>query len=72
MNIEMRRQLAREPFEEKIRRVGQLIQLAAKMRAQRTTEAEEDAADVAYLERARAKPLHYRPLDDYLRETKYR
>jgi len=28
MNLEMRRKLAREPFEEKIRKVGQLIELA--------------------------------------------
>ena len=26
----------------------------------------EDSADVAWLKRARAKPLHYRPLEDYL------
>lgn len=26
----------------------------------------EDAADVAWLKRARKKPLHYRSLDDYL------
>ncbi|HEY3856671.1 MAG TPA: hypothetical protein VGO67_19980 [Verrucomicrobiae bacterium] len=30
MKVEMRRKLAREPFEEKIRKVGQLIQLAKK------------------------------------------
>jgi hypothetical protein len=28
MNLEMRQKLAREPFEEKIRKVGQLIRLA--------------------------------------------
>lgn len=28
----------------------------------------EDSADVASLKRARAKPLHYRPLEDYLAE----
>ncbi|HEY3854781.1 MAG TPA: type II toxin-antitoxin system prevent-host-death family antitoxin [Verrucomicrobiae bacterium] len=28
----------------------------------------EDAADVAQLKRARRKPLHYRPLEDYLAE----
>jgi hypothetical protein len=28
MKLEMRRKLAREPFEEKIRKVGQLIRLA--------------------------------------------
>jgi hypothetical protein len=26
----------------------------------------EDADDVAWLKRARKKPLHYRPLEDYL------
>jgi hypothetical protein len=26
----------------------------------------EDAADVAWLKRARQKPLHYRPLEEYL------
>jgi prevent-host-death family protein len=26
----------------------------------------EDAEDVAWLKRAREKPLHYRPLEDYL------
>ena len=32
----------------------------------------EDAEDVARLKRARRKPLHYRPLEDYLadRQTK--
>jgi len=28
----------------------------------------EDAADVAWLKRARRKPLHYRPLEEYLAE----
>ncbi|HMP82783.1 MAG TPA: type II toxin-antitoxin system prevent-host-death family antitoxin [Verrucomicrobiota bacterium] len=30
----------------------------------------EDAADVAWLKRARKKPMHYRPLEDYLAENK--
>ena len=30
----------------------------------------EDADDVAWLKRARQKPLQYRPLDDYLAERK--
>ena len=30
----------------------------------------EDAADVAWLKRARQKPLHYRPLEDYLAERR--
>lgn len=69
MKIEIRRKLARAPFEQKIRRVGQLIQVAAKLSAQRMIEAEEDAVDVAYLERARAKPRQYRPLSEYQREA---
>jgi prevent-host-death family protein len=28
----------------------------------------EDAEDTAYLKRARRRPLHYRPLEDYLAE----
>ena len=35
MKTEMRRELARQPFEEKIRKIGQLIQLSAKLKAQR-------------------------------------
>lgn len=45
MNSEMRRELARQPFEQKIRKVGQLIQLSAKLKAQRASERAEDAAD---------------------------
>ena len=30
----------------------------------------EDAADVAWLKRARRQPLHYRPLAEYLTERK--
>jgi PHD/YefM family antitoxin component YafN of YafNO toxin-antitoxin module len=30
----------------------------------------EDADDVAWLKQARRKPLHYRPLTDYLSEKK--
>jgi antitoxin (DNA-binding transcriptional repressor) of toxin-antitoxin stability system len=30
----------------------------------------EDAEDVAWLKRARKTPLHYRPLEDYLAESK--
>ena len=32
----------------------------------------EDAEDVAWLKRARKKPLHYRPLEEYLAERKGR
>jgi hypothetical protein len=69
MKSEMRREFARESFEEKIRKVGELIQLSARVKAERVREATEDSADVAYLKRARAKPQHSRPLDDYLREA---
>jgi hypothetical protein len=72
MKPEMRRKLAQLPFEEKIRKVSQLIQLSRKLNAQRTRETADDAADVAYLTRARAKEMHYRPLKDYLRERKER
>ena len=34
------------------------------------TERVEDADDVAWLKRARRKPLHYRPLKEYLAERK--
>ena len=37
MKTDMRRELARQPFEEKIRKVARLIQLAAKMKEERTT-----------------------------------
>jgi prevent-host-death family protein len=30
----------------------------------------EDAEDVVWLKRARKKPLHYRPLEDYLADRK--
>ena len=30
----------------------------------------EDTDDAAWLKRARSKPLHYRPLEDYLAERK--
>jgi hypothetical protein len=32
----------------------------------------EDAEDVAWLRRARRKPLRYRPLEDYLAERRHR
>jgi hypothetical protein len=37
MKTDMRRELARQPFEEKIRQVARLIQLATKMKSERTT-----------------------------------
>ena len=38
MNIDLRRALARESFEEKIRKVGQLIKLSATMKSSRVRE----------------------------------
>jgi hypothetical protein len=70
MKPEMRRKLAQLPFEEKIRKVGELIRLSHKVKAHRTSEAAEDTADVGYLTRVREKGAHYRPLKDYLRERK--
>ena len=32
----------------------------------------EDAEDVVWLKRTRKKPLHYRPLEDYLAERKHK
>lgn len=42
MKTEMRRELARQPFEEKIRKVGQLIRLSRKIKGQRIREDVED------------------------------
>jgi hypothetical protein len=38
MNTEMRRQLARQPFEQKIRKVAELIRLSRKLKANRVRE----------------------------------
>jgi hypothetical protein len=38
MKTDMRRELARQPFEEKIRKVGQLIKLSATMKSSRVRE----------------------------------
>jgi hypothetical protein len=38
MNTEMRRQLARQPFEQKIRKVAELIRLSRKFQAERVRE----------------------------------
>ncbi len=32
----------------------------------------EDSGDLAWLKRARRKPLHYRPLEDYLAERSHK
>jgi len=54
MKTEMRRALAHQSFEEKIRKVGQLIQLAAAMKAQRVREMDEHT--VGAVHRAGARP----------------
>jgi hypothetical protein len=38
MKTDMRRTLARQPFEQKIRQIGQLLQLSAKVKNQRGSE----------------------------------
>jgi hypothetical protein len=38
MNTVMRRELARQPFEQKIRKVAELIRLSRKLRAERVRE----------------------------------
>ena len=38
MKTDMRRQLARQPFEEKIRKVGELVRLSRKIKAPRVRE----------------------------------
>ncbi|MGH8092163.1 MAG: hypothetical protein ACREIF_01650 [Chthoniobacterales bacterium] len=43
--FQMRRRLARQPFEEKIRKVGQLIQLSAAVKTQRVREGHETRVD---------------------------
>lgn len=42
MKTDMRRELARQPFEAKIRKVGQLIQLSQKVKAHRVRETASD------------------------------
>ncbi len=45
VDSETRRTLARQPFEEKIRKVGQLIQLSAAVKAQRVRQVDEGVID---------------------------
>lgn len=45
MNAEMRRALAQESFEEKIRKVGQLIRLSATVKSTRIREMGDDIDD---------------------------
>jgi hypothetical protein len=69
MKPAMRQRLAREPFDQKIRRVAQLVALTRsfpRRTARERAEESEDAVDVAALKRLRKKPLKYRPLEEYL------
>jgi hypothetical protein len=43
METKLRRDLAQQLFEEKIRKVGELIHLSRKLKSQRTSETTEDA-----------------------------
>lgn len=45
MKTDMRRELARQPFEEKIRKVGQLIKLSATVKSSRVSEDAEMTQD---------------------------
>jgi hypothetical protein len=50
-----------------ITRKGKPVSVILPIKAyQKLLERAEDADDVAWLKRARQKPLHYRPLEDYL------
>ncbi len=51
MKTDMRRELARQPFEEKVRKVGQLIMLSATVKSLRVRE---DAQRTQHLSRTRA------------------
>jgi hypothetical protein len=53
MKTDMRRELACEPFEEKIRKVGQLLRLAASMKGQRAVNRIEGRPSAAYRKRSR-------------------
>ena len=57
------------PELEIITRKGKPVSVILPIKAyQELLERVEDADDVAWLKRARRKPLHYRPLEDYLAE----
>ena len=59
----------REP--EIVTRKGKPVSVIIPMKDyQELLERVEDTEDVAWLKRARSKPLHYRPLEDYLLERK--
>jgi hypothetical protein len=55
MKTDMRRHLARQPFEEKIRKVGQLIKLSATMKSSRIREGTQMARHPSRTPRASCK-----------------
>lgn len=59
------------PEPEIVTRKGKPVSVIIPIKAyEELLERVEDADDVASLKRARRKPLHYRPLEDYLAERK--
>jgi hypothetical protein len=48
MNTVMRRELARQPFEQKIRKVAELIRLSRKLKAERVREQPADSPKFAF------------------------
>jgi hypothetical protein len=48
MKTEMRRQLARQPFEQKIRKVAELIRLSRKLKGERIREDPPDSPKSAF------------------------
>ncbi len=54
-----------------VTRKGKPVSVIIPIKAyQKLLERAEDAADLALLKRSRKKPLHYRPLEDYLADRK--
>jgi hypothetical protein len=60
MKSEFRCALAQQPFEEKIRKVGELIQISRKVKANRTRDDNDDAADIRQVDRAPGEQSHVR------------
>lgn len=57
------------PEPEIVTRKGKPVSVILPIKAyEELLERVEDAEDVAMLKRARKSPLHYRPLEDYLKE----
>jgi PHD/YefM family antitoxin component YafN of YafNO toxin-antitoxin module len=59
------------PEPEIVTRKGKPVSVIISIKAyEELLERVEDSDDVSWLKRARKKPLHYRPLEDYLAERK--